>query len=58
MSHMTIEVEIQLMMEVKKLLKQMYDMSESDWNNWDDEEAQNLISCGGDLYADYFRNNN
>lgn len=58
MSHMTIEVEIQLMMEVKKLLKQMYDMSESDWNNWDDEEAQNLISYGGDLYADYFRNNN
>lgn len=50
------EIDTQTLYEIQKLLKRMYDMSQSE--DWDESTAQELIMDGGDLYADYFRNNN
>ena len=50
------EVDTELMNEIVKLLKQMYDLSQKE--DWDEPIAQFLVLEGGDLYADYFRNNN
>jgi hypothetical protein len=50
------EVDTELMKEIGKLLKRMHDMSIKE--DWEEADAQFLIMDGGDLYADYFRNNN
>jgi hypothetical protein len=51
-----VKIEEQTLQEVLKILKRMYDMSQRE--DWDESAAQFLIMDGGDLYADYFRNNN
>ena len=50
------EINEQTMKQIINILKQMYDMSQRE--DWDESAAQFLIMDGGDLYADYFRNNN
>jgi hypothetical protein len=50
------EVDSDLMKQIISILKGMYDMSQKE--DWEESDAQQLILDGGDLYADYFRNNN
>jgi hypothetical protein len=50
------EIDDKQMKVIINILKQMYDMSIKE--DWDEADAQFLIMDGGDLYADYFRNNN
>jgi hypothetical protein len=50
------KVDTELMKQIISMLKTMYDMSQRE--DWDESAAQFLIMDGGDLYADYFRNNN
>ena len=50
------EIDTRTMTQIINLLKAMYDIAQSE--DWDESRAQELIMDGGDLYADYFRNNN
>lgn len=50
------EIDTITMLSIQGLLRDMYNMSQSE--DWDESAAQELIIAGGDLYADYFRNNN
>lgn len=53
---MKTEIDTKTLQEIIKVLKRMYDMSQRE--DWQEGDAQELIMDGGDLYADYFRNNN
>lgn len=53
---MKTEIDTVSLQEIIKILKRMYNMSQRE--DWQESEAQELIMDGGDLYADYFRNNN
>ncbi len=50
------EIESELMREIKKILERMYRMNQLE--DWSESDAQSLISDGADLFASYFRNNN
>lgn len=53
------EVDTQTIQEIQNLLKRMYDMCMmSDIEVWSETDIQKIMVDGGDLYADYFRNNN
>jgi hypothetical protein len=58
--YLHMEVDDRTMKMITDLLKDMYDLYESE--DWDNHEyayaAQNIITDGADIYADYFRNNN
>jgi len=54
--HDKLEVDYRTMVMIMDLLKDMYDLSQSD--HLDAIDAQNVIMDGADIYADYFRNNN
>ena len=53
---MKTEIDTKTLQEIIKVLKRMYDMSQRE--DWQEGDAQELIMDGGDIYADYFRNNN